>query len=130
MKLTTYIERNGLKIPVTVRQYLHQGYKGGYLGYRFAILQMDSGRWMCFVENENFGLIREATPTACISAVVRAISSHLEKTGHKHKVSAYERTRGIPRNASLPRDHFSASMRLDTHSATGPWLSIETKGTH
>lgn len=128
MRLTTYIERNGLNLPVTVRQYLGKGYRGGYLGHRFAILPTESGRWICFVEEEGLGLIRGATPKECIAITVRAISERMEKLGKKAEVAAYERTHGIPKGIKLPEDRVQIGLRLDTHSTSGPWLSIRAEG--
>lgn len=128
MKLTTYIERNGLNIPVTVRQYLGKGYRGGYLGHRFAILPMESGKWMCFIEDDGYGLIRGMTPKECIATLVMTISSHMEKSGKIHEVRAYEKTHGIPKGIQLPQDRVQIGLRLDTRSASGPWLSINVEG--
>lgn len=128
MNLTTYIERNGLRIPVTVRQYLGKGYRGGYLRHRFAILPMESGRWICFVENESFGLIRGTTPNECIATTVHRISERMKEMGKGREVLAYERSHGIPKGIKIPEDRTTAKNRLDAQSDSGPWPSIRMNG--
>lgn len=117
-----------MNIPVTVRQYLGKGYRGGYLGYRFAIMPMDSGRWICLVEDEGFEMIRKSTPNECIRSVVHLISNQVISTGNGARVSAYERSHGIPKGEPLPADRIQMGMRLTSHSPKGIWLSIEEQG--